>query len=64
VPIPTNWSLPRQRANPIETVTDDVVAQVAGWRRLRMSWAAIGRNLGLTADAAKRRFERTSPAHP
>lgn len=46
-----------QRARPIEVVTEDLFQQVQGWRRMRMSWAAIGRNLGVNAEDARRRFE-------
>lgn len=46
-----------QRARPIEVVTEEVFNQVQGWRRIRMSWADIGRNLGVPAEDARRRFE-------
>lgn len=47
----------RQRARPIEVVSEDLIATVAGWRRQRMSWTAIGRNLGVNAEDARRRFD-------
>jgi hypothetical protein len=51
----------RQRAKPIEVVTEDLVAKVEGWRRQRMSWTAIGRNLGVNAEDARKRFEHPQP---
>lgn len=47
----------RQRANPLEVVSEDLVAKVEGWRRQRMSWAAVGRNLGVSEAVAKARFD-------
>lgn len=32
-------------------------ARVAGWRRLRMSWAHIARNLGVAEPDARRLFD-------
>lgn len=35
---------------------DDMKARVAGWRRQRMSWAAIARNLGRSEPDVRREF--------
>lgn len=45
-----------QRARPIEVVSEDLFRQVQQWRRIRMSWADIGRNLGVSGPDAQRRF--------
>ncbi len=52
----------RQRARPLEVVSDDLITKVAGWRRQRMSWAAIARNLGVCERDARRRFDPPSAA--
>lgn len=50
----------RERPRPVEPLpAQSDIDRVEGWRRLRMSWAAIARNLGLTVDAARRRFDPT-----
>lgn len=48
----------RQRPKPLEVVSEDLIATVAGWRRQRMSWDAIGRNLGVSEQVAKARFDK------
>jgi hypothetical protein len=60
VPTHTGHNPVRQRVNPLEVVSDDLIAKVDGWRCQRMSWDAIGRNLGVSAATAKARFEAGS----
>lgn len=56
------------RARPLAAEPDrNDVARVAAWRRMRMSWTAIARNLGVSEDAARRRFDpdyRAPQANP
>lgn len=58
MPTHTGHNPVRQRVNPLEVVSDDLIAKVDGWRRQRMSWDAIGRNLGVSAATAKARFNK------
>ncbi len=51
-------------------VDDDMRLRVERWRRQRMSWAAIARNLGRSEPDVRREFDQSrlgapsSPAHP
>lgn len=47
----------RHRAKPLEFLNDADVARVMGWRRQRMSWAAVARNLGVAEADVRRRFD-------